>query len=144
MQSSGPQQQLDMSQRPGPKRSVIAALAMILALIALLSFIISLTIVVLNNFSFLKLPWSPNYLTMIFNTIGTIFGALSVAFAFLRNFFLWASSLVPSEAGLSPSFSEISSYSSISSLPPPAAPKAILQREEAVKEIYEALTQPDI
>src|SRR5205085_7025626 len=80
---------------------------------------------------------------LAFNTLATIFTIVTVLLSTSQRFFRWVFSLVRAETGPTPSFVE-PLYSSISSSPPPTDSKAILQRKEAVKQIYEMLIQPEI
>ncbi len=134
MQSSGQEQQ-----NPRPSGSVIVA--MILGFLALCCFVASITIIILNNFGLLRIAWS-NYLAIGFNTFGTLLGVLSVVFPALRNFFQWI--LSSTHLGASGSSVPSTTYSNVSSLSPPTDTKSILQREEAVKQIYKLLMQPEI
>lgn len=139
-------QSIEQEQQPGgPEKArppVSTVVAMIFGLVALCCFIASLTIYILNSLNLLKLP-SPNNLTAFFNTLGAVLGFLSMSSATLRNFFRWASSRFHLETNR-PSTASTASYNIISSLPPPIEPKAILQREEIVKQIYEMLTLPEV
>lgn len=127
-------------EQTNPRPSVVI-IALILGLIVLCFFVISITILVLNNFGLLRITWA-NYLAIGFATAAIVFAALNVLISTSKRVLRWFSSLINLEANL-PSTSLSPPYSDISSLPSPTDSTAILQRKEAVQQIYARLIQSE-
>src|SRR5579863_4692458 len=135
MNSRGQVQQPEEPEKPRLPSSIV--IAVIFGLVALCCFVASLTLFILNNFNLLKLP-SPNILTAVFNTLGAAMGILSMASAVLSKFFRWILSYLRLETNRTP-VASTAFYNTLSSLPPPIEPGAILQRDEIIKQIYAML-----
>ncbi len=140
MQAQQQEQQPNGSQGSGQRRPAIVIVGIVLTLIALVSFVIVLAILLLNYLGAFQKDWSTT-LTKIFGIVSLIAGPLAAALGAWRWFREWLLSRFPLEA---PPQSIPQSYRHILGRLPPTDPKAVEQREELVKDIYEKLIRPDV